>query len=449
MIKWIYFIIILFLIPTSWWIYSYYQNQPLVEEDLAFSANFKNITRVYDTNMNLNFNTQQIMFSSKLQPLGNSIMINLHSRGFVDTPQSCDDNLFIWSKNGSEFPRVSHYGIPFQLNNYSPVDFLQIVETCSFQYTLVPNGNFVIQFFNQTQAQIKNLVVDNFTFTTLFDDKKYGCRETCIFTKQLNYYDSNPNDNTRTVIFNGQNIDERTINLSLRTYDKNFQLIADTSKAIFTGLIMAALGTGYDLLKNKPKKSIKWKKELRFFTFTYFTNGFTIGSFIVLATQIFKSVPTVYAFRTSLWYDQTFWIFLVPITAQVIFRLSKNPVINPAVKRVTKKMSLITFVFVTSSAFSILSYAFFFASILLIIPTDNPITRNLTIDFGMFTLMMSISGYLASFLSLILARTRKYYKDNNDVDEVESKIFNFENKVVIMSVLFSMSLIIFFIFHHR
>lgn len=156
----------------------------------------------------------------------------------------------------------------------------------------------------------------------------------------------------------------------------------------------------------------------------------------------------VNGFRTSLWYDQAFLILLVPMIVQVIFRASKKLEVNPAVKRIKWKNALIEFIFSLGVSLSIMSYAFFAGSVLLIIPIDNPITRNPNINFGEFTFLMMISGYIASFISLAVARSKKYFKDNNDANESDYKIFSLENKIVIMSVSASLSMIVFFLTHH-
>lgn len=440
MIKLIFLIAVIICTGVSLWVYLDFKNKSLPEEHLQFSLDMKNITRVYDAELNLNFINEKIEFKSKLKPVGDQIILTADADGFVKQDQ-CDDNLVVVSMNGTSFlGRTFHDNYPFNLTEYAPVNFIELTRTCYFQYQFVPNGDFNLLLSNQTD---RPLSIDNLTFTTKFDDKKYQCREVCIFTKQMHYSDSDNNKNIRTVTLEEKNLSEKRLYFSLRTNDRGYQSISDTAYALFIGLIMAALSIGFDLVKN-IKKRINFKNESSFFLVQYFTSGFVIWSIILQITEEFKHEIVFREFRNFLWQEQFFIVIFVPIIAQAFLHYDKRLRINRAVRTIRSKYALILFVVFLGPAILPLAYTSFFADTLFIITKDYPAARNPQVNFAEFTLQMAIFGYSLSIISVVIERALKYFIDNNDVEAFPRNQLNSKNKSIIVVSLFLISLFVFF-----
>lgn len=244
-------LISLVIVGASFW---YFDNYELEEEDLALSITYmKNITRIENAEIDLDFYKKQLRFTSQFHSSGTGIMLDLGSRGFVDHDNKCNDNVFLEFKNGGGQTLTPRDKQILKLDKFPEITLIELSRTCNFENDLIPNGELTVHLFNETQAQ--SPIIDDIQFTTSFNDNRYGCRDICVFTRQLDFEDSNNQNNVRTIKLAGKEIDARSMIFSLRTFDKQAEDIANFAYAIFIGLIIASLGIGYDFVKEKQKKN--------------------------------------------------------------------------------------------------------------------------------------------------------------------------------------------------
>lgn len=238
---------------------SYYtlQNREFEKEELGSWINFKqNVTKVEDVTINLDYIEKKLQLEAKFFTSGTDIELNTHSKGFINQGQ-CDYDVVAKDANHNMIrPYALHSDVILSIEQHPDLAYLVLDQTCTFQNELIPNGELTIQINNNTGS----LIVDKITFITKFRDSQYGCKDICIFNRQLEMSDFNSEDDIRTIKLEGQGIDTRFQLFSLRTYNKSYENTSNFLFPIIIGLLVFSLNISYDIIKTKFDKGEKLEK---------------------------------------------------------------------------------------------------------------------------------------------------------------------------------------------
>lgn len=244
--------VVLISILVSFYFYTYYNDVYLKEDEYGLSVTYvANITKIDYAEIELNFVDEYMEFKSKFYADDSIINLNLHPKGF-NKNNRCNDNLLLILKDDSQISRTWTNNKPFYLYKHVDVeslDFIELTKTCKFDEEKLPNGRFSFHLFSQNQTQAP--LIDKISFKTTFDDKKFGCRGSCVLNDVLSHEEIVPKKDERTILLVGEEFDSRHLKFDLTTYDKESELYSNTAYAFFIGLIMAAIGIGYDLIKGR------------------------------------------------------------------------------------------------------------------------------------------------------------------------------------------------------
>jgi len=180
----------------------------------------------------------------------------------------------------------------------------------------------------------------------------------------------------------------------------------------------------------------------------HFTNGFTIWAYFIFVTYFFKDNYVIGTFRTSLWVDQIFWAFLIPIILQNGFDLtSKIKPLDPKLLKPTKEALFHGFVIGISSVLLFTSYAFFVSDVMLIIPGDHPETWTSNMEYHSFSYLMLIGNHLNSAVLILTDKWKQHQIDKKRISELPLRFLSSSNKAIIMSLSFVLALIAFVIYN--
>lgn len=235
------------------YLFLYYDNKPITEENLALSMSFtQNITKIESAKITLDFIKERMEFKSKFYPEGNGIKLESGSRGFGDEDQ-CSDSLSIQLGNGSGYSRTWHDDVSFPLQEYGDVDHILLTKTCEFSRKIVPNGEFTVHLYGEGKKE--GAKIDDLQFETIFDSKRYDCRNDCVVAKGFEYSDSVDTErNEITATLNTTHYGIQRTEFDLRADDIELQRLTNI---LFTLLPVGIASIISTLIHHKSTKQQK------------------------------------------------------------------------------------------------------------------------------------------------------------------------------------------------
>lgn len=184
--------------------------------------------------------------------------------------------------------------------------------------------------------------------------------------------------------------------------------------------------------------SVNFKNESCFFLKTFWTNGFTIWSIILEITGFFHEIPIVFAFRESLWMEQSMWVFFVPMVYQIGFRYFLQGKFTQKLKTSSKKkVFFASFVLGIVTSSIIVEYAYFAGDTLSIIADHHKDARGIN-----YTNIPWLKALNWGLITAILAgeRYRKHLVNNQEFEERHNDKLNSGIQIALITVGFSLAL---------
>jgi len=225
-----------------------------INYDIFWLSFLKNVTSVKDVNIDMNYLEKSFQYKSTFVPSGRDIAFDMSTLGLnknnicTMTIQELDLDGNLKQSWGSSIRGITK----LTLKNDPKTTIVSLNGACSLDEE-IPNGYVDVKVSNFT----KKLIINQTTFSVHFDDSKFGCRENCLFNEQLRVTDADTDHNIRSVTMKGEEIDTKSLQFDIRTYDKTKSFLSNFWFVFIISLLFMGFQIAYDLYKDTTISEIK------------------------------------------------------------------------------------------------------------------------------------------------------------------------------------------------